>query len=273
MCAFQIIAKSFSTALLLVTNGTWLLAYMLADHGLHLAWKFAQRDFFDSAPTSAAASYVIAPIIRTITKVITDFTGCPVTRLPLVQGGTSWLTSLVTSQVSVFVSVYLYNEYAGQSAAKLSPRLLWTGASALSAAWLVSFLYFVRRFAVPRLRYTLWSSTSGRQYLVGLFENGKTDQERFLIFGFNRLKWEADIGDEVRAWVAENLDRWKEDAAGQGEAGKWFEVEKIPDGFLPKEELVALGPNRRRRGSAVESMRESFRESTREEDPGEEGGA
>ena len=44
MCAFQVIAKAGATALLVVTNGTWLLGYVVADHALFFAYKVARND-------------------------------------------------------------------------------------------------------------------------------------------------------------------------------------------------------------------------------------
>jgi hypothetical protein len=63
----------------------------------------------------------------------------------------------------------------------------------------------------------------------------------------------------VKAWTAENWARWSE------EKPTWFKPEVVPDRFIPVGELQQHGHNRKRRGSAAESLRESFRESTLEE--------
>jgi hypothetical protein len=64
MCTFQILAKATATALLAVTNSTWLLGYFAADHGLHLAWRIAQGDMVYYAPAPAALTYTVAPLFR-----------------------------------------------------------------------------------------------------------------------------------------------------------------------------------------------------------------
>jgi hypothetical protein len=122
--------------------------------------------------------------------------------------------------------------------------------------------YFVFRIAVPKYRHTLWSWTSGRQYAQDYFLGGQSDESKFLVFKMNLLLWESDIGEEVKAWTAENWERWKE------EKPAWFKPERVPDRFIPVGELEQLGHNRKRRGSAAVSVRESFREAQEGEEEG-----
>ena len=110
------------------------------------------------------------------------------------------------------------------------------------------------RIAVPKFRHTLWSWTSGRQCVHDYFIKGDDDEAKFNIFKRNLLLWESDIGEEVKAWTAENWARWSE------EKPAWFKPEVVPDRFIPVGELQQLGLNRKRRGSAAGSVRESFRE-------------
>ena len=62
-------------------------------------------------------------------------------RLPVMSGGAYWIYSLAATQISVFVSVHLYNEYAlpqqdanGEGVAKASPRKLWAAAGGLGVS-------------------------------------------------------------------------------------------------------------------------------------------
>ena len=91
------------------------------------------------------------------------------------------------------------------------------------------------------------------------FHKGQGDEGKFEIFGCNLLLWESDIGEEVKAWTAENWARWSE------EKPSWFKPETVPDRFIPVDALEQLGHNRKRRGSAAESLRESFREREEED--------
>jgi hypothetical protein len=146
---------------------------------------------------------------------------------------------------------------------KLKTGTLWWGATTLTGAWLCTLLFFVFRVAVPKYRYTLWSWTSGRQLVHDYFLKGNDDQMKFKIFGCNRLLWESDIGEEAKVWMWENWARLKE------EKPPWFKMERVPDEYIPAGELEQLGHNRKRRGSAVGSIRESFRE-VEEREGGEE---
>ena len=117
---------------------------------------------------------------------------------------------------------------------------------------------------IPSAKSQNEDGTEERKYESQDNDEGKDDEAKFSIFGCNLLLWESDIGEEVKAWTAENWARWKE------EKPAWFKVEIVPDRFVPAGELEQLGYNRKRRGSAVESVRESVRESMREDDEGGE---
>jgi hypothetical protein len=257
MCALQIIAKAAAAALLVATSSTWLMCYIAVDHGLHFLYKVSRRDIVIFIPMPTASSYILSVVTRVVWKTISDFTATPLFRLPLLNGGAYWLFNLAMSQVSVFACVYLYSEYAerpSDEVDKIEARVLWAGAAGLAMAWLLTFTYFVYGVAVPKYRHTLWSRTSGRQCVHDNFLKGEGDEGKFDIFRRNLLLWESEIGDQVKAWTAENWARWKE------EKPAWFKPERVPDQFVPADELEQLGHNRKRRGSAAGSVRESIRE-------------
>ena len=163
------------------------------------------------------------------------------------------------------VSVHLYNEHAGGKY-KIAAATLWAWAGGLAAAWLLAFGYFAKRVAVPKFRHTLWSKVTGRQVVQEYFTKGESDETKIIIFGTQRLKWEGDIGREVKQWTFENWEAWERDKPA------WFTprvVASVPDEYIPKARLEALGSNRQRRGSAAGSVRESQRICSREEEGGE----
>jgi hypothetical protein len=259
MSSAQVAAKALATALLAVTNPVWLWYYILGDHGLYQAYQIVRRNLVVYTPMPKTASYLTSPMVHIMGKIITDYTGCIHFRLPLMLTGAYFSFSSVASQASVFVAVHLYLEHAqvpGEGVEKIEGGVLWAGAGTLVGTWLVLTLYFVFRVAVPKYRHTLWSWTSGRQCVQDYFIKGKSEEDRFAIFTNNLLLWESDIGDEVKAWTAENWARWTE------EKQVWFKPAMVPDQFIPVGALQQLGYNRKRRGSAVESMRESFREAS-----------
>jgi hypothetical protein len=142
--AFQVIAKATAVALLVVTNGQWLLQYIVADHALHLICRVARRDYFVFMPMPLAASYAVAPLFHVMNKTMSDFTGSFTFRRPLMLGGSYWLFNLAMSQASVFVCVHLYLEDAGDPKGgrdKIAADTLWAGAAGLAAGWLTTFTY------------------------------------------------------------------------------------------------------------------------------------
>jgi len=65
------------------------------------------------------------------------------------------------------------------------------------------------------------------------------------------MSYKVAIKEEVKEWVANNIDRWKVDKPD------WFNIELIPDEFLPQAVLEAEGrTNRKRRRSSGASLRE-----------------
>ena len=125
LCAIQVIAKATAVALLAVTNGTWLLVYMAADHAAHLIYRIARRDLLQKTAMPAMASYIVSPLLRIVFKVVGDFTGSMNVRLPFLLGGSYFFANLLMSHASVFIAVYVYTEYVmmnHQNLIYLSPR-------------------------------------------------------------------------------------------------------------------------------------------------------
>ncbi|GMI50270.1 hypothetical protein ScalyP_jg12132 [Parmales sp. scaly parma] len=58
------------------------------------------------------------------------------------------------------------------------------------------------------------------------------------------MSFTAPIHDEIKVWVAENIDRWGV------EQKEWFRIEQIPDEFLPATKFLEAGGWKRRRASA-----------------------
>jgi hypothetical protein len=185
--------------------------------------------------------------------------GSPLYRIPQLLGGTTYSFTLVTSQISVLVAVHLYNKNfePGEGQEKLDASSVWQAATTMVIAWVCLFSYFVLRIAVPKKRWTLWSSKTGRHYVIESYTKSESDEKKFDIFRRNKILWEKEIGGQVREWTMANWAAWERDKP------EWLNPKvksSVPDSYIPGEFLAGLGgANRVRRGSAAGSVRESLR--------------
>lgn len=258
-------AKVGGLALLAATNGSWLVGYLVVDSAMFLSFLVARGDLIlqDPIPISPAAMAAFSIITRLPGRHIGGFTGSLLMRLPSINGGLVFAFDVATAYLGLFVAIHLYNTRAETEggAQKVGASSLWAAAGCVTAAAAIAWAYFVLALAVPRLRHSLYSPVSGRQYALSVFEASEEVERKILIFTYNRLLWESEIGDDVRRWTHENWGAWV--AAKPG----WFTkacIAQVPDSYIPNEFLNGLGgAHRRRRGSAAGSIRESFRESMR----------
>ena len=78
MCMFvvslvQMIAKSFSIALLALTNPNLLVAWLVGDMGLLMLYKLARRDFVYFIPLKGVVKWVVSIFMRVAVKALADF--------------------------------------------------------------------------------------------------------------------------------------------------------------------------------------------------------
>ena len=67
-------------------------SYFAGDHAFHLLYRIVRRDLvLYQTPSIPVLAYPLSTVNLIIYKVLTDFTGCMQTRLPLLQGGSYWL--------------------------------------------------------------------------------------------------------------------------------------------------------------------------------------
>jgi len=95
---------------------------------------------------------------------------------------------------------------------------------------------------------TFFGTKTASQYTCELFLTSKDDSQKFDAIFTNRIQYTKTIHEEVKEWVRENINQWKR------KKPDWFNIEIIPDEFLPKEVYEAEGGANRRRSSV--SLRE-----------------
>ena len=96
---------------------------------------------------------------------------------------------------------------------------------------------------------TFYSLETGPQLTTNIYKKMTEDSIKFQwVFGV-RASYISHIRDDAKMFVANNIDRWRE------EKPDWFDVQLVPDEFLPASVLSAEGGLSRRRRSSV-SLRE-----------------
>jgi len=71
------------------------------------------------------------------------------------------------------------------------------------------------------------------------------DSKRFDAVFTNRIQYTHKIHPELKEWLTANITRWQTDQP------TWFEIEKIPDSFLPTDVFEKVGGKGRRRSSVM----------------------
>ena len=146
---------------------------------------------------------------------------------------------MVLAQAFPFVALYLFEGGDKETFAKI-----------LVGTFILWLLLNIAFFCTIDLAYlgTFFSTLIGPQYCVERFQSIETDDFQKFDVVFGNIKHMKSVHGAVKEWVAANIDRWKE------EKPSWFNIEMIPDDFLPVGVFEAEGGARRRRSSV--SLRE-----------------
>jgi hypothetical protein len=153
--ALQVVAKSFSSALLIIASPNLFLAYTVGDHLLFQIYLVVRGDHCIIAPGASVATSVTSNLIY---KVIADFTSSWIMRSPIFMHNAYVRTSerscyypscspdrvrryflfnQLTTHTSVFVSVRVY---VGAGFTHLPVEMLWNSAGSLFAAWALTYV-------------------------------------------------------------------------------------------------------------------------------------
>ena len=90
---------------------------------------------------------------------------------------------------------------------------------------------------------TFFGTTTGPQYTCQRFYDALDGYGKFRAAFDNRMNYTKPIWGEVKTWVEQNIDKWREENV------EWFQADKIPDEFLPARVQLAEGGASRRRFS------------------------
>jgi len=176
-----------------------------------------------------------------VVKVIADFSGCLHYRHPYEMGGTTFSASMVWAQIMPFVTL-LFFEGSNKDA-------LTTILACSATLWLLFNIIFFR--TINKSYYnTFFGTTTAPHYTCEVFLKSNDDATKFDFTFETRLQYTKTIEAEMKEWVANNIDQWKE------EKPDWFKIELIPDKFLPQAVIEAKGGTHRKRRRSSVSLRE-----------------
>ena len=236
MSSLHNLSRSLGCALLAVSDAEMALLFIGGEIGLYLVFKIIRQDFHYWIPGAPLINSFFA---RFFCKVVADFTGCLHCRHPYEMGGLGFTMSMIWAQAFPFVALQYFD---GET------KDIMTGFLAISfIAWLMLNIIFFCTIDLSYLN-TFFGTKTASQYTCELYLAGKDDSQLFDTIFTNRIQYTKTIHEEVKEWVGRKINRWKR------EKPDWFNIEKIPDEFLPKEVFEAEGGAQRRRSSV--SLRE-----------------
>ena len=202
MSALHNLSRSLGCALLASTSGILMLLYFVGGEILiFLAYKICRRDYLYWVRVDGAGAVVGSFIARVIAKTVVDFSGCLQLRHPNELGGIAFSLSMVYAQILPFVALQLYTENNDHFGEVHIHRFLFCSLG----AWLLTSFAFFCTIDLTFLN-TFVGAKTASEYTCDRFLTSKTDSSKFEAVMWNRISFIKPIHDEVRTWVAENIE-------------------------------------------------------------------
>jgi len=243
MSALHNLSRSLGVVLLATSDSSILVLFLGGEIALYLLYKLMRGDFYYWPPIDGTIVAILGSFLtRIATKVIADYSGCLQFRHAFDLGGLGFSLSMVWAQVMPFVALLLFYDN-DELKGSLVIFLVLT-----FTLWLLLNIVF---FCTIDLSYThtFYGTMTAPQYTCMQYKTAEEDSVKFDAVFNNRIQFTTSIHSDVKPWVANNIARWRETKPD------WFNVELIPDAFLPSDVIEAEGGARRRRSSSV-SLRE-----------------
>uniref|UniRef100_A0A7S2QVX8 Uncharacterized protein n=1 Tax=Triparma pacifica TaxID=91992 RepID=A0A7S2QVX8_9STRA len=226
--AGMLLIRCTCIVLLGLVGKQWVFAYIGADLALYLMVKIMRGDFWYWIPAGPQAELLLSCWIRTLIKIVVDFTSIIQFRHPSELGGLYWIISFVLTMGSLPVVIWIYE---GQGGDKIVVTLAWKLLYILLPSTLVLFGIFVANIEMKYWN-TFVSLETGKNFRIREFKEGTTDAVKAEIFKRSHRVWHP-IEGEVRAWVCANWSRWDE------EEPAWLNEymrSRIPLEWIPSED-------------------------------------
>ena len=111
--------------------------FVVGEMVIFLTYKIARRDFFYWPRIPGFLGVVLSLIVRVISKIVTDFTGCLHFRHPFELGGLAFSLNLIVAQAMPFVALFVYDNDDESTL-----RVYWVILSCSFGVWLVANIGF-----------------------------------------------------------------------------------------------------------------------------------
>ena len=206
----QLLGKSFQMVILMQMGGrTLALGVLGGEVFIYLLYKLLRRDFRYWIPLPRGTSLILSLVIRILMKVTADFTGFLHARHPYELGGFYWLLNMILTQVSVFASIKIKQEF-GWAEGVEKDRLFRDEdyikiATILMLLWLLGILG-VFFSSLKDYRHTFYSLRTARELKKLLYSSGE-DDIMITIFESHRSYY-SSYDDEVREWLSVKWEEW-----------------------------------------------------------------
>jgi len=112
MTSAHVLMKILACSLMLRLNQVWFALYLAGDMCIYFLFKIVRGDFRYFLNLSEILSWIGSFLIRSIVKIITDFTLMIHFRHPFELSGIYWSANIVMNQIFCFVAVYLDGEFS-----------------------------------------------------------------------------------------------------------------------------------------------------------------
>jgi len=270
MASIQLFTKAFACSLCAMSGTRLLIGFLVGEQLLYMLYRLLRRDFLYWLPIYGPAGVFFALLVRTVEKMILDFTALVHLRHPYQMGGAYWMFSLCLTPISCFYFASRYldsNEVSdgdagadvdaasgdagvdGAQSVKLSAGHVYGLIGGLCALQLFTFSVLLRSMK-KGYRRTFFSFKTAAQHCRDIFYLHTEDRLKFSVLEDSRYKWKP-IEDELKEWLKERLPIWLNSQV------EWFDAHRkamIPDDMITDsallnairdEEVVAIVEKRR----------------------------
>jgi len=239
------LSRSLGCALLAIASVKLCLLFVAGEVALYVCYKAIRRDLLYFPRFTGLIALVVSIVERVLVKIVVDFSGCMHFRHGYEMGGLAYSISMIWAQVFPFVALRIYresDEYVNNAENLIEPGRIMQFLVCSLLIWTVLVVFLLLSINPTHIRTFVTLETSASLTRLQ-FLTSRLDSVKFGAAFGNRMEYKRGIEDDIRSWVSENIDVWRRARPD------WFEVEMIPDEYLPVEVLEMEGGKGRRRST------------------------